>query len=154
MSDFQTTSVVAEKVGRTMKRLGTPDWFLGVGIEGKGKACWVSVRVERGHRVAARRRLGVARGPIVVDGVPVRIVISKMARALAPRKRTMTHRRAIGTPTLTGMGFDLEGEPDFIVQEVRKRVRELAAYLPEGETRLVLKATIRHVAPKKVRARR
>jgi len=151
MPDFQTASAAADKVGRAMKRLGTPDWFLGVGIEGKGKACWVSVRVERGHRVAARCRLGVARGPIVVDGVPVRIVVSKMAK---PRKETMTHRRAIGTPTLTGMGFDLEGEPDFIVQEVRKRVRELAAYLPEGETRLVLKATIRHVAPKKARARR
>ena len=54
---------------------------------------------------------------------------------------------------LTGISWDAEGTPEFIVETVRQRVRELSASLPEGQTTLMLKAKLDHVRPKKPRKR-
>ena len=58
----------------------------------------------------------------------------------------------LGSPALTGIGFEAEGTPEFIIACVRQHVREVGAYLPDGQRTLVIRATVSHPKPKKRRS--
>lgn len=74
---MKTTFDKAERVAaRLSRRLGTPDWFLGVGIESDLREGFVtSVRVQHGHSQDAAL-------PDRIDGVKVRVVERGIARSL------------------------------------------------------------------------
>ncbi len=67
----------AERVAtRLSRKLGTPDWFLGVGIEPDLREGFtISVRVQRGHSQDAAL-------PDRIDGVKVRVIERGTARSL------------------------------------------------------------------------
>lgn len=55
---------------------------------------------------------------------------------------------------LIGITFEAEGEPEYLVQCLRQRLREVGATLPLGQRALVLRAKIDHPKPKKSRAKK
>ena len=60
-------------------------------------------------------------------------------------------RPAAHAMTLTGLGFIVEGSPEFILQAVKERLEEVQSTLPEGQSALRLRANLDHVKPKKPR---
>jgi hypothetical protein len=54
---------------------------------------------------------------------------------------------------LTGITFDVQGPPEYLVQCLRDRIREVAATLPPGQTHLCLSARVDHPRVKKSRKR-
>ena len=57
----------------------------------------------------------------------------------------------LGAPALTGIDQTMDGTPEFLVQEFRRVVREVASYLPAGQTRLSARVMVRHIKPKSTR---